>query len=132
MKTIRVRIPFADNEYIIPVQVPELAEVREYANVLHLRGQAYQGQMWGWLVHYEPELVEENTLFELPDEDNGMKRELRRHYSPASFTVGESGIWFFSLLWEDGRDAEPVEFLDVVPVEEVNFDITSQAAVAAS
>ena len=22
------------------------------------------------------------------------------------------GIWFFSLMWEYGRDAEPVEFLD--------------------
>ena len=52
--------------------------------------------MWGWLVYYEPELIEENALFALPDEGNGMKQEYRRHYSPASFTVGESGIWFFS------------------------------------
>ena len=88
--------------------------------------------MWGWLVYYEPELIEENALFALPDEGNGMKQEYRRHYSPASFTVGESGIWFFSLLWEDGRDAEPVEFLDVVPVEEANFDLASPAAIAAS
>ena len=132
MKTIRVRIPFADNEYTVPVQVPELVEVREYANVLHLRGEAYQGQMWGWPVHYEPELIEENALFELPDEGNGMKRERRRHDSPASFTVGESGIWFFSLLWENGRDAEPVEFLDVAPVEEARFDVASPAGVATS
>jgi hypothetical protein len=112
--------------------IPELAAARDYATALHLRGEAYQGQMWGWPVYYEPELVEENALFELPDEGNGMKQEYRRHYSPASFTVGESGIWFFSLLWEDGRDAEPVEFLDVVPVEEANLDATAQTAVAAS
>ncbi len=95
--------------------IPELAEVREYANVLHLQNDPYQGQMWDWPVYYEPELVEENALFELPDNDDGMKQERRSHYSPASFTVGESGIWFFSLLWENGRNAEPVEFLDAVP-----------------
>ncbi len=95
--------------------IPELAEVREYANVLHLRDKPYQGQMWGWAVHYEPELVEKNALFELREEGNRIKQEYRRHFSPASFAVGESGIWFFSLLWENGRDAEPVEFLDAVP-----------------
>ena len=26
--------------------------------------------------------------------------------------IGESGIWFFSLMWEHGSDVEPVEFLD--------------------
>lgn len=132
MNTLRVRIPLGDNEYIVPVQVPELAEVREYANVLHLRGEAYEGKMWGWPVHYDPELIEENALFELPDNGDGMKQEQRSHYSPASFTVGESGIWFFSLLWENGREAEPVEFLDVAPVEAASFDAASSAAVTTS
>ena len=132
MKTLRVRIPFGDSALVIPIQVPELAEVREYANVLHLRGEAYEGQMWGWAVHYEPELIEENALFALPDENNGTRRERRKHFSPASFTVGESGIWFFSLLWENGRDAEPVEFLDVVSVEAASFGVASSAAVATS
>lgn len=77
-------------------------------------------------------MAEENALFELPDNDSGMKQEQRNHYSPASFTVGESGIWFFSLLWENGRKAEPVEFLDVVPVEETNFDATAPTVVAAT
>lgn len=112
--------------------IPELAKVREYANVLHVRGEAYEGQMWGWSVHYEPELSEENALFELPDNGDGMKQEQRSHYSPASFTVGENGIWFFSLLWENGREAEPVEFLDVAPVEETSLDATAPTIVAAS
>jgi len=112
--------------------IPELTEVREYANALHRRGEAYQGQMWDWPVYYEPELVEESALFELPDNGDGMKQERRSHYSPASFTVGESGIWFFSLLWENGREAEPVEFLDVVPVEEANFDAGAPTVVAAT
>jgi len=88
--------------------------------------------MWDWPVYYEPEMVEENALFELPDSYDDMKQEQRSHYSPASFTVGESGIWFFSLLWENGRDAAPVEFLDVVLFEETNFDATAPTAVAAS
>ncbi len=112
--------------------IPELAEVREFASILHLRNKPYQGQMWDWPVYYEPELVEESALFELPDNGDGMKREQRSHCSPASFTVGESGIWFFSLLWENGREAEPVEFLDVVPVEEANIDATAPTAVAES
>ena len=112
-------------------RIPKLAEIREYANILHLRGEAYHGKMWGWPVHCQPGLFEESALFELPDEDNGMKRELRQHNRSAGFTIGESGIWFFSLLWENGRDAEPVEFLGIVPVEEANLNAASSAAVAA-
>jgi hypothetical protein len=26
--------------------------------------------------------------------------------------IGESGIWFFSLMWEHGRERDPIEFLD--------------------
>jgi hypothetical protein len=33
-------------------------------------------------------------------------------FTPADFCIGESGIWFFSLMWEHGKDADPVEFLD--------------------
>ena len=38
-------------------RIPKLAEIREYANILHLRGEAYHGKMWGWPVCYEPELA---------------------------------------------------------------------------
>jgi len=33
-------------------------------------------------------------------------------FTPADFCIGESDIWFFSLMWEHGKDVEPVEFLD--------------------
>jgi hypothetical protein len=33
-------------------------------------------------------------------------------FTPADFCIGESGIWFFSLMWEHGNTAAPVEFLD--------------------
>jgi len=33
-------------------------------------------------------------------------------FTPADFRIGERGAWFFSLMWERGRDQAPVEFLD--------------------
>jgi len=30
----------------------------------------------------------------------------------ADFWIGESGIWFCSLMWEHGKNEDPVEFLD--------------------
>jgi hypothetical protein len=33
-------------------------------------------------------------------------------FTPADFCLGESGIWFFSMMWEHGAEATPVEFLD--------------------
>ncbi|MGC1376378.1 MAG: hypothetical protein WA821_09150 [Anaerolineales bacterium] len=33
-------------------------------------------------------------------------------FTPADFWIGESGIWFYSLMWEDGKDKEPSAFLD--------------------
>ena len=33
-------------------------------------------------------------------------------FTPADFSIGESGIWFFSLMWEQGKNAPPIEFLD--------------------
>jgi len=33
-------------------------------------------------------------------------------FTPADFCIGESGIWFFSMMWERGKDAKPIEFRD--------------------
>jgi hypothetical protein len=33
-------------------------------------------------------------------------------FPPADFWIGESGIGFFSLMWEHGKSKNPVEFLD--------------------
>ena len=33
-------------------------------------------------------------------------------FTPADFWIGESAIWFFSLMWEHGKDKDPFEFLD--------------------
>jgi hypothetical protein len=79
--------------------VPELSEVKEFANKLHLQGKYWKGEYLGWQVEYTPESNER-------PEDSNMQ------FTPADFWIGESEIWFFSLMWEHGKDKEPVEFLD--------------------
>ena len=57
------------------------------------------GEAFGWQAEYNPARAE-------PPLDSTMT------LTPADFWIGESGIWFFSLMWEGGDDAAPVEFLD--------------------
>ena len=76
-----------------------LNEIRSLAARLHARGQAWKGEAFGWPAEYNPERPE-------PAPDSKMT------FTPADFCIDESGIWFFSLMWEHGSDAEPVEFLD--------------------
>jgi hypothetical protein len=51
-------------------------------------------------------------------------------FTPADFCIGESGIWFFSLMWEHGSDVDPVEFLDdrsivrVLAEPRASFEVT--------
>lgn len=73
--------------------------VRNLAAQLHFAGTAWTGEAFGWPAEYNPERRE-------PPLDSKMT------FTPADFCIGESGIWFFSLMWEHGRDAEPLEFLD--------------------
>ena len=89
-----------------------IQELRQLAHQLHTAQAAHHGTAWDWPVYYEPELREEAAEFQIPDGRGGYRSEVRPHWSPASFTIGESDIWFYSLLWENGSDAEPVAFLD--------------------
>ena len=77
----------------------DLNEVRAFAAKLHVEGKAWKGEAFGWEAEYTPESPE-------PPLDSKMT------FVPADFFIGASGIWFFSLMWERGRDAPPVEFLD--------------------
>jgi hypothetical protein len=79
--------------------VPELEEVRRFAAGLHAQREAWRGEAFGWQAEYNPAQPEAP-----PDS--------KMTFTPADFWVGESGIWFFSLMWEDGDDALPSEFLD--------------------
>lgn len=77
----------------------KLGEVRKFAARLHAKDKAWQGEAFGWQAEYNPEKAEPPL-------------ESRMAFTPADFCIGESGNWFFSLMWEHGRDADPVEFLD--------------------
>lgn len=97
---------------MVPVVIPEIEKVRSFALQLHARGQTFKDNLWGWPVQYDPEINEEAAEFQVPTTEGGYYSEFRPFWSPASFTIGESGVWFFSLLWENGIDQPPVEFLD--------------------
>ncbi len=66
---------------------------------LHRKGKAWHGDTFGWDAEYKPTRSE-------PPLDSKMT------FTPADFLIGESGIWFFSVMWEHGDDQPPVEFLD--------------------
>jgi hypothetical protein len=98
--TVKVRIPHRANySPILPLAVPELSEVRAFARHLHSLGKHWQGEVYGWPAEYMPE---------------SRKRPIgsKMRYTPADFWIGESGIWFYSLMWERGKNKEPAEFLD--------------------
>ncbi|MBP8002359.1 MAG: hypothetical protein KA314_14430 [Chloroflexi bacterium] len=100
MQTVKAKVKtIANYTPVVPILVPELDEVRAFANRVHQAGKFWQGQAFGWSAEYNPEKSE-------PPLDSAMI------FTPADFCIGESGIWFFSMMWEHGKDAEPVEFLD--------------------
>ena len=100
MVTVRARIRTQkDCISVIPIVVPDLEEVRAFAAKLHAAEKSWTGEAFGWPAEYNGERSE-------PPLDSKMG------FTPADFCIGESGIWFFSLMWEHGKDAEPVEFLD--------------------
>lgn len=79
--------------------IPETSEVKKFAQKLHVSGNHWKGEFLGWQTEYTPESNEKPL-------DSNMQ------FTPADFWIGESGIWFFSLMWEHGKNKEPVEFLD--------------------
>jgi hypothetical protein len=100
MLTVKAKIPQRDDySPVLPVVIPELSEVKAFARHLHATGKRWQGEIFGWQAEYTPESRKKPA-------DSKMR------FTPASFWIGESGIWFFSLMWEHGRNKEPVEFLD--------------------
>ena len=100
MLTVKAKIPaHRDYEPILPLAVPDLKEVKSFANHLHSLGKHWHGEIFGWQAEYTPESDKKPI-------DSNMT------FTPADFWIGESAIWFFSLMWEHGKDKDPVEFLD--------------------
>ncbi len=100
METVKIKVQ-TQNEYtsLVPIVVPDLDEVREFAFELHQKNKTWLGEAFGWSAEYNAERAQ-------PPLDSNMT------FTPADFCIGESGIWFFSMMWEDGKDSAPVEFLD--------------------
>ncbi|HJR79222.1 MAG TPA: hypothetical protein VJ821_04050 [Anaerolineales bacterium] len=100
MFTVKVRVQTqSGEESILPLAVPDLNEVKAFAKHLHSLGTHWQGEIFGWQAEYTPE-------------SNQKPLDSNMTFTPADFWIGESGIWFFSLMWEHGKDKEPVVFLD--------------------
>lgn len=100
MLTAKVRITPRENYTpILPVAIPDLQEVKSFANTLHAAEKYWKGEFLGWQAEYTPG-------------NNEKPFDSNMQFTPADFWIGESGIWFFSLMWEHGKNKEPVEFLD--------------------
>ena len=100
MLTVKAKIPQrADYSPVLPVVIPDLSVVKAFAHHLHAAGKPWQGEMFGWQAEYTPESRKKPS---------GSKMR----FTPADFWIGESGIWFYSLMWEHGKNKEPVESLD--------------------
>lgn len=101
MSTTKVRVrPLACGEEVaVPAAIPDLAQVRDFAARLHAANKPWRGEAFGWPAEYNPERPEAPL-------------DSRMTFTPADFSIGESGVWFYSLMWERGRDKEAVEYLD--------------------
>jgi len=101
VRMVKARIQNSDTDTpsIIPISIPDIDEVRAFARQLHLADTYWHGEFMGWDAEYNPESPR-------PPPDSKMT------FTPADFSIGESGVWFFSMMWEHGREAEPSEFLD--------------------
>ena len=100
MVTAKARIRVHnDCDSFVPILIPELEEVRRFAGELHALGKPWTGEAFGWPAEYHAERPE-------PPLDSKLS------FTPADFCIGESDVWFFSLMWEHGKDAPPVEFIE--------------------
>jgi hypothetical protein len=98
--TVQARIKNADGqESLLPIVVPGLDKVRAFANRLHAASIAWQGEAFGWQAEYIPET-------------SSRPLGSRLSFTPAEFWIGESGVWLWSMTWEQGQAAPAVEYLD--------------------
>lgn len=88
-----------DHVSLVPAAIAESCEVRKFAARRQAKGKTWRGEAVGWPTEYHPEKAEPPLKSKMA-------------FTPADSCIGESGVWFFSLMWEHGRDAAPVEFLD--------------------
>lgn len=84
-------------ELTIPVAIPDLEYVRQFAYKLHAEKKSWHGQYQGWPAYYTPE-------------DYSRKPpHSKQAFYPAEFWIGTDQIWTFTMAWEDGAGEEPAE-----------------------
>ena len=100
MRTVKAQIELEDEALIVvPVIIPDIGEVKAFANQPHTKNQKWEGEAFGWQAEYTPE-------------HSNAPLDSNMTFTPADFCIGQSEIWFYSLMWEQGKDNEPVEYLD--------------------
>lgn len=100
MRTVKAKLElYEDETVIVPIVIPKIKAVQDFANKLHSAGQPWKGELFGWSAEYTPE----RSVAPL---------DSKMTFTPADFWIGESDVWFYSLMWEQGSDKSPVEYLD--------------------
>lgn len=82
----------------IPIAIPDKEQVRAFAESLHSKGEPWSGEVFGWEAEYIPHRSETET--------------------PAMFSIGDSRIWFYGLMWElddDPTETHHVAYKDLDP-----------------
>ncbi len=97
MKHTTITIPPTEYEDLtICVAIPDLAQVRAFSDKLHMAGKPWSGFFQGWDGEYIPSD---------PTPPPGSKMT----FTPAEFVLGDSRVWFFGRMWEDGNYQLPTE-----------------------
>lgn len=82
---------------LVEALAPEAEDVRDAIKGLLGRGEEWAGLLFGWLAHFEPELL-------VRSEDGARVTVLR----PATLTIGSEAAWTMRLTWPLGIDHKPL------------------------
>lgn len=80
----RAKIELDDYAILLPIFIPDLDEVRAFANQLHTRNKEWTGEALGWDAVYNPASPE-------PPPDSKMT------FTPADFSIGDGAIMYHQL-----------------------------------
>lgn len=83
---------------IVPVLIPHVRDVRILAHQLHRGKKDWQGIAFGWEAEYHASKQQKPP-------------HSKMEFTPAEFWIGDSTIWGFSMMWEDGDEQPPSESL---------------------
>ncbi len=87
-------IEIGDFILLAPIFVPDLDEVRSFADRVHTKGLPWRGVAFGSRANYEPESA-------------SVPAGSKAKFTPASFCLGDANAWCYCLTWEDGIAEEP-------------------------